>query len=146
MNGWRFKNKTITVFSNCCIGGFVYQNMNICYQSPTISVNILPSDFIKMMRNPHHYFSQNLVQTDFNNEYVLHSNDKRDFPCAILDDIKLFMEHELTFEEGKEKWDRRLKRINYAKSVVIMFVKKRIFDKRNLRKVFSVISSKGIAF
>lgn len=126
---WNYDGENLTILSNNCIGGFIYENLNVPYQSPTMFINILPLDFIKLALNPKHYFSMDLVQAEpFQEEFNLLNGWKVNFPCAYLGELRLMMQHERSFEEAKNKWNRRLLRINYSKILVVMFVEKQLMS------------------
>ena len=59
-------------------------------------------------------------------DHYLHYNmelfkqDKYGFPVVRIDDIKLYCVHYQSFDDFKESWERRVKRINMKKIFVIM--------------------------
>ena len=110
---WRYKlkNKKITIMSNNCNGTFIYHDLNLEFNSPTINLFIPVKYFVKFMENLDYYLKQELKEYD----------DKSvDYPVGILDDIRINFMHYKTFQEAKEKWYERCKRIDKTNRFVIM--------------------------
>lgn len=92
-----------------CWGGRLYQYIGMEFLSPFINLYLTSADFNKLSKNFTYYIQQELV---FDHEQY-ERNLKRNFPVAKLDDISIYFNHYLNFEEAKTKWDERKKRINY---------------------------------
>ena len=45
-----------TIIANNCIGGFISHYLHLQFASPTVNLFILPSDYIKMLRDFDKYF------------------------------------------------------------------------------------------
>ena len=45
------KNKTVTVVSNNCWGGFMYQSCKLQYHTPFIGLFMVAPDYIKLLEN-----------------------------------------------------------------------------------------------
>ncbi|MCH5166330.1 MAG: DUF1919 domain-containing protein [Erysipelotrichales bacterium] len=110
-----------TIISNNCWGGFIYQSYGIKYNTPTIGCFFMAKDYIKFISNIKHYLKQSLKYIDSSSSkwYPL-IKDKPDFntyPIGKLDDIEIHFLHYSSFEEAFNKWENRLKRINYEKII-----------------------------
>ena len=68
-------------------------------------------DFIKFCNNLIHYL--NCEMEPFNHE-------KYDYPIGQIDDVLLYGLHYNSFEELKEKWDERKKRVNHDNLFIMM--------------------------
>ena len=101
----KLKNEDFSIVASTCNGGVVCSDLGIRFNSPFVNLYILPDDFIQIARNLPFYMNCELM------EYKQHQYT---FPVGMLDgDIKVFFMHYKTFQEAKEKWDLRKKRINY---------------------------------
>ena len=70
ISSFLLKNKNITIFSNNCLAGFLYQKYGLKYLSPTIGANIEPSHFIKFCQNYKYYISLELEETlEYNQDW-----------------------------------------------------------------------------
>lgn len=105
------RNKNFTIISDSCVAGVVYNELKIQFQTPTINLYIRADDFIKFIGNLKFYFDQELIQV---------FKDNIPFPVATLADIEIYFMHYHSFEDAKEKWNERKKRINYDNLFVVM--------------------------
>lgn len=103
-------NYDFTLITNNCLGGIIYKDLNIKFNSPTINLFIEDEDYLKFIENLEYYINFNLVEEKSNENY----------PIGKLDDIKIHFLHYKTFTEAKEKWVERTKRINYENIFFIM--------------------------
>jgi uncharacterized protein (DUF1919 family) len=125
-----FKNKEIkklepfTIISNNCIAGFLYQDYNIKYYSPTIGLQFPQNDFVKFCDNFEYYINCELEECNDKKQkiFTLLGGGKIDFPVGKIDDITIFFQHYQTFETAKEKWNERKTRINKERLFFIFVV------------------------
>ena len=117
------KNKDITIFTNNCLAGFIYQSYGLKYSSPTIGINIEPMDFIKFCKNYEYYLNQEIFETKEYNQDWFYSigGGNINFPVGKLGDITLYFQHANSFEEAVKDWNRRKKRVNYNNIFIILF-------------------------
>lgn len=116
----------MTIISNNCSGAYEMRALNIApYTSPTVFLQILPTEFSKFCKNFREYMQYDLI------EYRDFSKEHRDamlkllgfiptFPCALCGDIAILFQHETSFSVAKQKWDRRRQRVDYD-NVYFMF-------------------------
>ena len=110
-------NSSFTLLTPNCMAGLIYHRLGEQFCSPTIDLNMQNSDFLKFVNNIDYYINQNLI------EYKP-SNEK--YPIGILkgdteeNDIRINFIHYVSFEDAKEKWERRKKRIHKDNMYVIM--------------------------
>lgn len=129
----KLENEGFTLISSNCIGGLLYHDLKHEFLSPTINLYFnSPVEFIKFCENLNYYISLDMTEVE-NNKY----------PIVQLGDIKLHMVHYKSFEEAKNKWDERKKRINFDKIFIIFTDRNGFheellgrFDKLNYKKVF----------
>ncbi|MEE6646636.1 DUF1919 domain-containing protein [Limosilactobacillus pontis] len=110
------KNK-FTIISNNCWGGEVYESYDLIKQSPTIGLFFMASDYIKFIYNIKDYLKKELVFISPSDSmyYNQLKNDRffGNYPVAKLGDIEIFFMHYTSKEQVIEKWQRRIKRINW---------------------------------
>lgn len=107
----RLKNKTMTVFSSNCNGAYMLHDLGCPFNSPTVNLFFLPSDFLKFVHEPEKYLSAEL--TEINLEGI-------SYPVGQLEDIILFFMHYDSFFDAKEAWERRTKRVDMNNVYIVM--------------------------
>lgn len=96
-------NTTPTFLCPNCIGGLLFHDLGIQFQSPTVNLMMLQTDFAKFVLNLDDYLTQ---------ELVFFKHPEYDFPCAYLKDITVHFTHYHTEEEAAQKWKERSARID----------------------------------
>lgn len=110
----RLKNKSVSIISNNCIGGILYHDLGLKFNSPTINTLIYGDEFVEFINNLKEYMNCELVYDETSKEYpigVLSSIDKKTIHIHFL--------HNNTFEEAKSNWNRRKDRIDYNNLFII---------------------------
>ena len=107
----RLNNNNPTIIANNCNGTFIYKDLRLKFNSPTINLFFSIEDFIKFLENMDNYLKSELRED---------LDSGRDYPVDILDDIKINFMHYKTFNEAKEKWYERIYRINMNNLYIIM--------------------------
>lgn len=110
-NRQRLENKNFTIISSNCIGGVIYNELGLKFQSPTINIYFKASDFVKFCKNLKYYLSLDLKPI---------IQDQLSYPVMKLGDITLYCVHYKSFEEVIESWDRRKKRVDFDNIFFIM--------------------------
>lgn len=110
-----------SIISNNCWGTFVYKKFNLLYQSPFVNLFIFSDDYLRLLNN----FSPEILQqiTFIPHEESRHieilkerGHFKLDYPIGVIGEgIELHFLHYKNAEDAKQKWEERLKRINYDK-------------------------------
>ena len=108
----KLKNNDVTILCSDCIGGVIYNDFNMRFNSPTINLYIKPFDFIKFCKKLGFYLSCELKFKENKNHIV-----------GMLSDIEIHFLHYKTFEEAKNKWIERSKRINKDNICLILTCK-----------------------
>lgn len=100
--------KDFTVISQNCIGGVFYHDMGLQFISPTINLYMTGKDFVSFVSKLDYYLSINL-----------HMTWGEEYPIGYLDDITIYFMHYHTCQEAEDAWQRRNKRINREKMIVL---------------------------
>lgn len=108
----KLKCKKFTIISNNCWGGSIYSKYGLKYRTPTVGLYILGNDFVKMCSDWQNYFSKELKfipWEDASYHYAL--KESKPFPVGLLGDVEIYFMHYSSEQEAKEKWERRVARI-----------------------------------
>ena len=140
------KTNQFTIISNNCTGGYVYQFFGIPYRSPTAGIGIHPDDYVKLIMNPHYYFTQPI---DFLSDpkrarhYPQRKNAPNygNYPVGTIGDIEIFFTHYHSKEEARSKWERRCSKICYEK-LIFLFVENEWMTEKE-RQTFLSAQTKG---
>lgn len=140
------KTNQFTIISNNCTGGYVYQFFGIPYRSPTAGIEIHPDDYVKLIMNPHYYFTQPI---DFLSDpkrarhYPQRKNAPNygNYPVGTIGDIEIFFTHYHSKEEARSKWERRCSKICYEK-LIFLFVENEWMTEKE-RQTFLSAQTKG---
>ena len=112
----KLKNKDFTLIARDCIGGVVYHQFKMRFQSPTINLFFEPEDFNYFCLDLKNYISASLEE---------YKDDTIPYPVGLLTPksggkpIKVHFMHYDTFAQAKEKWNERKKRINWNNIYVV---------------------------
>ncbi len=131
----RFNNPEVSIITNHCMGGIICHDLGIQFNSPTVNLRILPSDFIKMIENLEEYMNKEITEVVDNTV---------SYPCGMLGDVKLWFVHYKTFSEAVTAWNRRKERINYNNIRVMLTVREECND--DILSRFEKLSYKKAAF
>lgn len=111
----RYKNRNLTVISNNCWAGRLYQYLDKPYLSPTAGLFFFADDYLKFITDLRYYLSLELefISVNESKHSELLNEKSRLAPIGRLGDIEIVFLHYETPDEAKEKWNRRKERINY---------------------------------
>ena len=140
MNG-KLLNQDFTIISNNCWGGMVYESYNLPKNSPTVGLYFFASDYIKFLNNlkQNVYKQIRFIKPTDSKWYKYIKNDKRTgtYPIGKIDDIEIFFLHYKTEKEVLEKWNRRIKRINWD-NLIIKFKDQNLCTDKDVKEFFSL--------
>lgn len=112
-----------TIIANNCWGTFIYKKFGIPYKSPFINLMFFAPDYIEFLEN----FSLELLEklTFIDQKDSKHKDElirlgifNGDYPVGLLDGkYEMHFLHYRTEEDARDKWFRRLKRINPKKLI-----------------------------
>ena len=105
------KKSRISILSNDCWGGIISHTLGVEHLSPTKNCWFYDHDYIKLLENLKHY----LLETDpVFYEWRQGENKEPDrYPVLLLDDIRIFCNHDSDPEISINNWIRRRGKMNY---------------------------------
>jgi uncharacterized protein (DUF1919 family) len=114
------KNRSFSIISNNCWGGVVYDIFGLEYQSPTIGCYFFSKDYILFLNNLRQYLASDLIFVPFKQSkyYSVLSLKMKDCVIGRIGSIEIIFLHYSSFQEAKEKWTRRCKRVNFDNLLV----------------------------
>lgn len=104
------KNRQPTILASNCIGTFMYYDMKLKFNSPTINLSFEMNDYVRFLENLQWYLEQPVVPCEDN---------RFDYPCGMIGDVEIRFNHFKTFEEAAAKWNERKQRIDWNNLFVI---------------------------
>lgn len=109
LNRWissRKNHKTeLTIFCGNCIGGYIYHQLGLKFQTPTINITMSQPDLLKLVKDFHSY-----KDAEFEHEGGL---------VGRLKDIKVHFTHYYSFEDGVQAWKKRIARVSLENIYII---------------------------
>jgi len=105
----RLKKKEFVIISKNCWGGQLYHWLGIPYNTPFVGLFLFGPCYIKLLEQFDYYIQQDLVFIE-HSRYKTHLKHK--YPIGLLGDLEIHFQHYSTQEEVRDKWKRRLKRMN----------------------------------
>lgn len=115
----KIKTKNFTIISNNCWGGLIYQSYGLKYNTPTIGLFFMAEDYLKFVKDIKRYLNMDMLEVNPKDSHsydiIKNKTNFGTYPIGKLDDVEIHFLHYKSFEEAKEKWIRRAKRINYDK-------------------------------
>lgn len=122
------KTKDFTIISNNCWGGTVYEAYDLPKCSPTVGMFFIAKDYIEFLSDLKGYIGGKLIfikpEESRWKEMTEISGDKRfgHYPVGVLSNgkntIEIFFLHYHSEQEARDKWERRINRINWNKILV----------------------------
>lgn len=107
----KLENNDFSIIASNCNGAFILHDLGIRFNSPFVNLWMKPDDFIRFLSNINHYLSCEMMFVE---------EPDISYPIGLLDDVRIYFQHYLTKETAKEKWNERVKRINFN-NLFIMF-------------------------
>lgn len=124
----QLKSTNFTIISNNCWGGMIYESYNLPKESPTVGMFFIAKDYIEFLSDLKGYVNGKLTFISPTKsrwkDIPQISEDKRfgSYPVGVLSNgknsIEIFFLHYHSEQEVREKWERRVKRINWNKLLV----------------------------
>lgn len=113
----KLKNYTPTIIASDCFGTFVYHNLGLKFNSPTINLYFSKQDFVIFVNNLEGFLKSDIIEV---------FDDTKKFPVGEIQYngkkvIVNFMHYD-TFEEAKNKWNERKKRVDFSNIFVIQLI------------------------
>lgn len=102
-NRKRLTNKSPSIISANCIGCLISHWLQLPFNSPFVNLYIEKDEYIELLENFDLFISSTL--TEVNDCNVT-------FPVGQIIGIKIYFMHYKIFQDAKDAWERRLKRID----------------------------------
>ena len=113
----RLKVMQPTIIANDCLAGFIYRNLGLRYNSPTINLTISKGDFIVFAQNLYGFLHSQLIKAE---------DPSVPYPIGRLEyngnSIQINFIHYKTFDDAKSKWDERKERVDYSNLYIIQHI------------------------
>ncbi len=118
----RLTARDFSIISNTCIGGVISNSLGEQQRSPTVNLVIYEEQFLQFCRHLKAY-SQCPLEEPNEQEKAQFADLK--YPVGILrggelPDVNIYFIHYHSFEEAKEKWEKRFARVNYDNLCIVM--------------------------
>ena len=109
-----------TIISNNCWGGVIYKYFGMKFQSPTVGMYFFGDEYIKFLANLKYYLNQPLIVKELKSSKYKDEIIRRGQNPLIgwLGDVEIVLLHYHNPKEAVEKWNYRLKRVNYDRLIV----------------------------
>lgn len=136
---YRFKigKKKFCIFSNDCWGGELYKLTGRPFNTPFIGLMLMAPCYIKLLEEPAYYLRLplNFIKSS---RYPLMQelNAGSSYPLALLgnSDIEIHFLHYSSENMAREKWERRLQRIDWGNLFVKFDCGKDYADKESVER------------
>lgn len=112
----RLKNTTMTILCNNCTGSIIYHDMKLRFLSPTINLFFNDKDFLTYIEHIKDFEDAELVEI---------RDEACSYPVGRLISnktdlsVRIDFMHYKSFDQAKDKWFERSKRINYDNIYII---------------------------
>lgn len=119
----KINNTDFTIISNNCWGGICYEYFGLPKGSPTVGTYFFAEDYIKFVSNLEYYLNTQIriIKAEESKHYkALKAKKELDVPIGILDDVEIVFLHYRDPELAAQKWNRRIKRVNFN-NIIIKF-------------------------
>lgn len=123
--GWRrrLRNRSVSIVSNNCWGGFMYRYCHLPYNSPFVGCFLFAPDYIRLLRSLKGYLSAQLhFIPRSESRYTEHVSGE--YPIGVLapegaeGPVEIHFLHYPTPEAAAAAWQRRLQRFDYDNLLV----------------------------
>lgn len=112
----RLRRTDFTIISNNCWAGVCYEYFGLPKQSPTVGCYFFADEYIRFLKNIKYYLEIPITMISAEDSRYAEELKKRgqmDVPVGVLDDVEIVMLHYKDENIARNKWNRRVKRINW---------------------------------
>ena len=121
----KLNNIDFTIISNNCWGGHVYRYFGLKYSSPTVGLYFWAEDYLLLLENLRSFFESEIqfINPRQSRYYsLLEKKGELNVPIGKLScekgNVEIVFLHYKSEDEAREKWNRRLKRVNYDNLII----------------------------
>lgn len=139
----RNRNMNPTILAGNCAPGFIYHNLGLRFNSPTINLWMHANDFFALAAHLREYAASRMEEiTDAGVDYPVGRliPDDTELPA-----LTLYFQHYHSYEEARDKWFERYARINYDNICVIQEFYNIRYDVAATAPAFNALPYKKIA-
>lgn len=117
----KLKESRISIISNNCWGGTVYNTLGLECISPFKNLFLEDDSYLRMLNDLQYYIQ---CEPTFGGKAIdIHSGKK--YPILKLDDVLVHCNHDDDYESAIQNWNRRLKKINMDNLFIEMYTDKK---------------------
>lgn len=134
----QLKNPNPTIICNNCVGGVVYHDLGLQFHSPTVNLTIQANHFVRFVQRLEEYLQCEPVEV-FDESVSCPVGELR------LEDefIRIYFVHYETFQDAKEKWIERCKRIDLNNVYIVFLHRVKTYPTTRLYKAFRALPYKN---
>lgn len=108
----QYAGQPCSIICNNCVGGVIYHNLGLRFDSPTINLYIKGIEYLEFCKHLEYYANCPLAESTDPTEVkcpvgVLVPADGDHIP------VHIYFEHYASFAQAKEKWEERFSRVDY---------------------------------
>ena len=111
----KLKNETPSIIANNCFGTMIYYHLGLRYMSPTINLFIKKDEYLTFVSKLREYLDAEMTEvTDTDTKYPVGE--------LVYDGkaVRIYGMHYKSFDELKEKWNERKKRMDYDNLFIVL--------------------------
>ncbi|MDE6416730.1 MAG: DUF1919 domain-containing protein [Duncaniella sp.] len=113
----RLRNRSVSIISNNCWGGFMMKECNIPFNTPFVGLFMFDEDYISMLEHPEVLKSELRFISRRESRHKI--TEPKDYPIAVIGDgLEIHFLHYNSEEEARMKWNRRVGRIDFDNLIV----------------------------
>ena len=116
----KLRNKNFTLIAKDCTGAYLLHELGLRFDTPTVNLYFTAPDFVKFCRRLEHYLSLDVSECTDTEGLI----PEKSYPVGSLgtgeDEIHIHFMHYKNFQQAKEKWEERKKRIHWDNMFFIM--------------------------
>lgn len=101
----RLRNRTFTLISSNCNGGFILRDLGVRFNTPFIGLMVPPGDYITLCRDLERYLACDLT-------FLSSEESGLPYPVGKLHNIKIFFAHYASAREAETAWETRKRRVD----------------------------------
>ena len=112
----RLRNQSPSIIANNCNGGVIAHDLGLRFMSPTVNLYFAFPDYIRFLERLDYYLA---LSPEAMKPLERGSFDDT-CPCGVLDDVRMAFTHYPTFEEARNKWFERARRVDKGNLFVML--------------------------
>ena len=123
----RLKKSNVTLISNSCLGGMIYKELGLRFNTPTIQSGCFYDGFFDFAGNLKDFLAKPM-QIHYDETYNYNGiGRERFFPKGIITDskgcqVEFLFPHTSSAELAVDKWNNRKERVNYENVAIAVII------------------------